>query len=308
MADHDQRFKTLLQEFFGEFVRLFFPQWAGLFDFSRVEWLGGEVFPDPPQGARRCVDLVARVPTRRAVAGPRAGAEAGWVVLVHVEVEWEHAVAPLRPRMFDYYWMLRHRHDLPVLPIGLYLRVGLNGVGWDEFEEAFEGRRLIHFEYPYVGLPALNAEEYLHGDNWLGVALTALMNVPEEGRARLKAEALRRLVACPENEYRRHLLCECVQAYLPLEGPQLREFEQLLLTQEQYAGVRAMGLTWREEGAIEGKRQLLQRQLERRFGPLGAAARRRLESWPVERVDEVGLQLLDAQSLRELGLEEDQPA
>ncbi len=25
MADHDQRFKTLLKEFFAEFIRLFFP-------------------------------------------------------------------------------------------------------------------------------------------------------------------------------------------------------------------------------------------------------------------------------------------
>ena len=32
--------------------------------------------------------------------------------------------------MFDYYWMMRSRYRLPVLPIGLYLRVGLDGVGW----------------------------------------------------------------------------------------------------------------------------------------------------------------------------------
>ncbi len=49
MADHDQRFKNLLQEFFAEFVQLFFPDWAGRFDFAGLEWLNAEVFPDPPQ-------------------------------------------------------------------------------------------------------------------------------------------------------------------------------------------------------------------------------------------------------------------
>jgi hypothetical protein len=33
--------------------------------------------------------------------------------------------------MFDYYWMLRARYRLPVLPIGLYLRGGLEGLGWE---------------------------------------------------------------------------------------------------------------------------------------------------------------------------------
>src|SRR5258708_40331858 len=95
--------------------------------------------------------------------------------------------------MFDYYWMLRHRYRLPVLPIGLYRRVGLDGVGWDEFEEYFWERRLVYFEYAYVGLPALDAEQYVRGDNILGVALAALMRVPEERRAELKAESLRRI-------------------------------------------------------------------------------------------------------------------
>ena len=199
MADHDQRFKNLLQEFFAEFVQLFFPDWAGRFDFAGLEWLNAEVFPDPPQGERRYLDLVARLPTRQVVPAVRPGEEDAWIAVLHVEIEWPDAVAPLRPRMFDYYWMLRSRYRLPVLPIGLYLRVGLDGVGWDVFEESFWERRLVHFEYPYVGLPALDAEHYVEGDNWLGVALAALMRIPEERRAWLKAEALRRLVACPEN-------------------------------------------------------------------------------------------------------------
>lgn len=53
MTDHDQRFKTLLKELLPEFFELFFAEWAARFDFSTVEWLDKEVFPDPPEGQRR---------------------------------------------------------------------------------------------------------------------------------------------------------------------------------------------------------------------------------------------------------------
>jgi hypothetical protein len=231
MADHDQRFKTLLQTFFPEFMRLFFPAWAGRFDFGDIKRLNPEVFADPPQGERRYLDLIAELPTRQVLPAQRPGHEDSWIALVHVEIESADKVAPFRPRMFDYFWVLQDRHRLPVLPIALYLRVGLDGVGWEIYEQWFWEHRLVHFEYPYVGLPALDAEEYVGGDNLLGVALAALMRISPERRAWLKAEALRRLVACPEDDWRRLLLCECVQAYLPLEGPQLEEFEHLLVTE-----------------------------------------------------------------------------
>jgi hypothetical protein len=209
--------------------------------------------------------------------------------------------------VFDYYWMLRARYRLPVLPIGLYLRVGLEGLGWDTFEESFWERRLVHFEYPYVGLPALDAEHYLNSDNWLGVALTALMRVPDDRRAWLKAEALRRLVECPENDMRRFLLCEVVQAYLPLEGPQLDEFNHLLVT-PKYGGAMKVQATWFEQGELKGLQRLLRRQLEKKFGPLSPEVVHRLESWSAERLEEAADKILDARSLEELGLGPDQPA
>jgi hypothetical protein len=209
--------------------------------------------------------------------------------------------------MFDYFRVLEQRTRLPVLPIALYLRVGLDGIGWDVYEEWFWEHRLVHFEYAYVGLPALDAESYLNGDNWLGVALAALMRVSPERRAWLKAEALRRLVAAPENPHRRFLLCECVQAYLPLEGPQLQEFNNLLLS-GRYEGVRPMATTWFEEGQLAGLRRTVSRQLEKRFGPLSAETRTRLEALQAERLEEIALSLLDARSLDELGLGPDRLA
>src|SRR5690242_5275282 len=87
MADHDQRLKVLLRELFEEFFRLFYPAWAERFDFTQVEWLDKEVFTDPPQGERRYLDLLARLPVRQPVVLPGAPVAEHWIILVHLEVE-----------------------------------------------------------------------------------------------------------------------------------------------------------------------------------------------------------------------------
>src|SRR6202049_2135919 len=120
MDDHDQRFKMLIQEFFGEFLLLFFASWAERLDCSQVEWLDKEVFPDPPAGQRRILDLVAKVPTRQEVMLGRSGTPSAWLALVHIEIESPDKVAPLRPRMFRSYVYLREKYGLPVLTIGIY--------------------------------------------------------------------------------------------------------------------------------------------------------------------------------------------
>lgn len=118
-----------------------------------------------------------------------------------------------------------------MLSIGLYLRVGLKGVGIDVYEEHFWDLRTLHFEYLYVGLPALDAVQYVQGENWLGVALSALMRIPKDRQAWLGMEALRKIKDAPLSGQQRFLLAECVQAYLPLDEAQQDEFERLLTSE-----------------------------------------------------------------------------
>src|SRR5262245_56011466 len=125
--DHDQRLKVLLKEFFEQFFLCFFPSWAPHFDFTAIDWLDKELFLAPPQGDKRQLDLVARLRLRPGAPPPRPKAT-DLVVLVHVEVESRDTVQAFRPRMFDYYVQLRRDQHIPVLPIGLFLRVGLQGV------------------------------------------------------------------------------------------------------------------------------------------------------------------------------------
>jgi hypothetical protein len=314
MADHDQRFKTLIQEFFADFLFLFLRAWAERLDPTAVEWLDKEVFPHPPEGPRRALDLVAKLPTRQAVAPQSSGDPEQWLALIHIEIESPDKAAPNRPRMFRSYVYLRDKYGLPVLPIGVYLKVGLEGIGIDFYEEHFWELRPVQFQYLYVGLPALDGLQYLQGDNWLGVALSALMKIPKDRAAWLGAEALRRITEAPLSDQKRYLLGECVQAYLPLDEAQQREFEKLVIT-EPYKGVHAMNVTAFEKGEKvglekgekvgleKGRREMLREQIEDRFGPLSAAALKRLEHLSVTELSQLGKALLRVKTLAELGLE-----
>ena len=186
--DHDQRLKVLLKEFFEQFFGCFFPVWAKRLDFSEVTWLDKEVFLDPPLGERRQLDLVAQLRLGPDAPAAQPGST-DLVALVHIEVELADSVKQFRPRMFEYYTQLRRDHNLPVLPVGLYLRVGLDGIGWDSYEEHFWEHRILLFEYAYVGLPKLSAEEYVNGEHLLGVALRGLMKAsPERLRGIVRRE------------------------------------------------------------------------------------------------------------------------
>jgi hypothetical protein len=294
--DHDQRFKTLIREFFVEFLLLFFARWTSGLDFSAIEWLDKEVYPDPPQGTRHVLDLVARVADPAAVPT---------VLLVHIEIEAPDRTTELKPRLPYYYHYLRDKYQQPVLPLVLYLKVGLDGIGIDTVVETVRGLEVNRFSYLYAGLPGLDGVQYVQGDNWLGVALSALMPIPKERVVWLGAEALRRLAGAPLTDQQRFLLGECVQAYLPVDEQQKQELEQLLET-ESYSEVRAMNKTIYEEGIEKGRRvgqlELVCSMLERRFGPVSADLRTHVEQLSMEELGRLALRIGAAATLAELGL------
>jgi hypothetical protein len=299
MMDHDQRFKQLIQMFLAELFEAFFPHRFSRFDFAGATWLEQEVFLDPPQGERRVIDLVARLPLK-----PRLGeAAAQELALIHIEVEAEETTVPLRQRFYESYRELRRKHGLPVLPVAVFLRVGLDGRGVLRYEEKFDELLVLSFAFEYVGLPALDAETHLNSLNMLAVALSALMRAPRHQREELATEAIDRIMKSNLDMANKYFLVECVQAYAPFDQLQRERFDLLLRT-PRYQGVQAMIKTWSEQAREEGVQQLVKRQLQKRFGPLSAAAQEKLTAMPLKKVEEIGEALLTASSLRELGLEE----
>src|SRR5271166_905269 len=130
--DHDQRFKALIREFFADFLRLFFADWAARLDLESIEWLDKEVLPNPPEGERHLLDLVARLGVKQPLSQPEESDNL--LALVHIEIESQDKTTQLKPRLPAYYIHLRDTYHLPVLPIVIYLKVGLDGIGIDVYE------------------------------------------------------------------------------------------------------------------------------------------------------------------------------
>ena len=309
MDDHDQRFKTLLREFLPEFFTLFFSDWAPRFDFAGTEWLEQEAFLDPPGGEKRILDVVAKVPTRVPVPNPSGRGASHSIVVVNIEIESPARATEIRPRMLWHYDFLRRRYGLPVFPVCLFLKVGMDGVGWDSYEEHFWEQSVIRFEYAYIGLPALNGLTYLRGDNLLGSALAALMNLPATDRARIKAEGLAKITDSRENDVRKELLAECFDNYLKLELTEQTEFEQIQAQQPPKGPTmvisrwRREGIeTGRQEGQLEGQRNALRLLLTQKFGPLPPSVESELAGASAEQLADLLSRVLMAISLADLGL------
>ena len=54
---HDQLFKELIGNFFGEFLEVFFPEFHALIDFESIKSISEELFTDLIDGENRRVDL-----------------------------------------------------------------------------------------------------------------------------------------------------------------------------------------------------------------------------------------------------------
>jgi len=305
MDDHDQRFKTLLQEFLPEFMALFFPHWVDRFDFTRTEWPNVEAFLDPPERERKVLDLVAKVPT----TVPTGERPDDCLLLIHVEVESAESATRLRNRMLQYYAYLRRTYDLPVLPIGLFLYVGFDGIGRDSYQESLWDETFIRFDYIRIGLPALDGIQFQNGPNLLGLALSALMKLPSEDRARILAEGVERIALSGENDVRRYFLAECYENYFPLSDDERENYQRIMAEQRPEGRELMGGLELREQrgerrGRMNEKRDIVVRLLTKKFGSLSEAVQTQVNSLSPERLDEIVLSVIDATSLAELGLED----
>ena len=246
---HDQVFKTVIQEFFKEFMELFLPAEAKRIDFRKVEFLDKEHFTDLVKGRKRVLDLVAKV-------GLLAGGEE--FVLVHVEFESMKPDAEFPERMFQYHCQLYLRHRKPIVPVVLFT----DDAQWPlselktSFELSFEECVYNRFKYMAVKLRSLDHRKYLRSHNPLAYALMCKMDYDRGDMARLKADFLRMMLGCPINAARKSLLFEFMEQYMPLSGPKLAEFEIITKKDKsQYREVAKMVTVYEKRGIQKGRQE-----------------------------------------------------
>jgi hypothetical protein len=138
-----------------------------------------------------------------------------------------------------------------------------------------------------------------------GVALSALMRVPADRRAELYAEGLKRIAGSGENDFRRFLLAECLEAYVELDEAQKERLQALLHLEASHEVEPLMKTTYErgiERGIEQGERRSALRQMEAKFGPLTSEVKQQVEALSPEALARLQLDLLTAQSLEELRL------
>ena len=201
---------------------------------------------------------------------------------------------------------MRGKFKMPVLPVAVYLNVGLDGIGIDERTETFADLDVVTFRYLYVGLRALDGLQYLDGENLLGVSLSSLMRVPPELIAEVGVRALAKIADASIDGQRKYLLAECVEAYLELNDEGRRRFAELI-GRTEFKGAKVMNKTTREkgreEGHLEGARQYLLELLEERFGQIAPKIETRIQNLPEDEVSRIFKAAIKAPSLADLGLE-----
>ena len=308
MTDHDQFFKNLLQEFFGDLLRIVVPELAPRLRTEEPTFLESELFTSFLGGRRRQLDLVARVEARS--GEPE-------VVLVHVEIE-RRARRTMGRRLLDYMMLLWLEHHLPVVPIVVYLRGGKPDIAREEVRLEVSGHCFLSFWYLAFGLSRSQADEYLARPEPLAWGLAALMKRGERTVAGHRLACLSPITGAELTDRQRFLLVNCVETYLQLDETAREEYEALL-TERGNQEVATMETTWADkirqegievgvrrgmkEGKEEGKRDLLLEQLERRFGPLSQATVKRVRSLTSsEELSRLAARVLDAPSLEDLGL------
>jgi len=283
---HDQLAKTLIATFFADFLRLTLPESAPRLRLGEAVFVDKEVFTDWPDGKRRELDLLARVPVEQ---------EERICLLIHVEIE-SRASEAMKQRLWWYYMQIRLKYKLLVLPILINLRGGRPGVELVAVEEGFEPLATGMFRYRALGLSGCRAADWLERPEPVAWALAALMDPGEWSRAELKIECLRRVQQGDVAGFGKDVLLHWIDTYVQLAGEDAAEYRRLLALPKNKE-VRRMEQTWmsraEEQGFKKGKavglekgkaeaidwmRRIVLQRIERRFGPVTEPVQARVQA------------------------------
>lgn len=253
-TDHDQIFKTVIREFFKEFIELFFPKIAAEIDFTKVEFLDKEHFTGYPEGKSRRMDLIAKVRLK-------SGEEE--FILIHNEFQAAKPEAGenFAQRMFFYSAQLFVRHSIPVIPIAVFT----DDHKWnkeiaDSYEMSFQDRVYMSFNYHLLKLKNMNWREFLGSNNPLAYALMAKMDYSKKERVKLKAEFLRMILEMGISKTKKSMLVEFIESYIKLNKKEEEEFKELASSDDEtYEEVTKMITTYEKRGIEKGILQGMQK-------------------------------------------------
>ena len=305
--DHDRLFKELLENFFADFVELFFPEAHAAMDWGNIKFLQQEVFTDVTRGDKHLVDILVET---------RLKGEPG-IVLVHVENQ-AQAQSDFAERMFIYFSRLYQEHRCRILPIAVFSYPEIREEP-DRFKLEFPFLNVLDFHFLKLELRKHDWRDYIRSNNPIAAALLSKMKYQEKERVQVKLEFLRMLVHMELDPARMTLLTGFFETYLRLSETEERKLEEEMAKVDEKEARKMIELTtsWEEkgrtegriegkaegriegrtEGRIEGQAELLLKLLKKRLGDVPTDMENYIRSLPGDRLEQLAEAIFDLKSI-----------
>ena len=304
--DHGRLFKELISTFFIEFIELFFPQVLEYIDTESIIFLDKEIFTDVTAGDKYETDLIAKV---KFLGQPS-------YFVIHIEAE-SGARPKFNQRMFRYFARLDEKLDLPIYPIVIFSYNSPKTVAVNNYQINFPDFQVLKFNYQVVQLNQLNWRDFLARPNPVASALMSKMSIVPEDRPKVKAECLRLLVTLKLNPAKMQLISGFIDTYLRLNKIEKEKFQTEIgtLIKEEKEEVMQIVTSWMEEGiekgiekgiergierGIDREKNLILRQINRKFGQIDLELATEIRSLNIEIIEALAEAIFDLDDVEDL--------
>lgn len=291
MTDHDTLFKKLLQNFFPEFIELFFPDISNFWDRNSVKFLPQEVFTDVTESEKRIIDILVQAKFRNEDT----------LFIIHTEHQ-SYTQANFNKRMFCYYARLYEKYGLPIYPIVIYSHNSPLTKEPSSFNIDFFGWKVLEFNYQVVQLNQLNWQDFVDQRNPVASALMSKMQMDAVERPTVKLLSLQLLVSLGLNVAQVEQISVFIDTYLKLNVEEEEVFQEQVATIEskQKEEVMEIVTSWEQRGMQREAVSMVLRQLKRRFSDLSQDQQERIQGLPTGELEDLGEALLDFTSNADL--------
>ena len=208
-------------------------------------------------------------------------------------------------RMFRYFARLDEKLDLPIYPIVIFSYDSPKTLAVNNYQINFPDFEVLKFNYQVVQLNQLNWRDFLTRQNPVASALMSKMSIAPEDRPKVKAECLRLLVTLKLNPAKMQLISGFIDTYLRLNKIEEDKFQievGTLITEEKEE-VMQIVTSWMEEGiekGIEREKNLIIRQINRKFGQIDLELETKIRSLNIEIIEALGEAIFDLDDVEDL--------
>jgi len=244
---HDQIFKELINNFFAEFLEVFFPEVHADIDFESIKPLSEELFTDLLKGENRRVDIVIEAKLKNQDT----------LIIIHVEPQSTYQ-KDFHQRMHNYFSLLYNKYRKPILPIAVFSYDG-HYVEENQFTIGFPFFHVLTFNFLMLELKKKNWREYLESDNPVAAALLCKMDYTKEEKVQVKFEFLRMITKMELDPARARFIIGFFEQYLELDEKEEEKLMEEINQQDNPEKFTQLPISWEEKGIRKGKEQELKK-------------------------------------------------